>query len=164
MNTSNTYVPKNRLIIGGGIFITGQLAPLLIPIVLSMDIGGGIKTALVGFLMLGIPELAIILSIVVMGKEGFAFLKSKVGRFFRQYGPPDRVSKFRYNVGLVIFSIPLLLGWLLPYFESFVPAYDQYHLWINLGGDAMLLIGLFVLGGDFWEKLRSLFIYDTKQQ
>ena len=31
-----------------------------------------------------------------------------------------------------------------------------------LGGDLLLLASLFVLGGDFWDKIRSLFIYDAK--
>ena len=30
-----------------------------------------------------------------------------------------------------------------------------------VGGDLLLLASFFVLGGDFWDKLRSLFIYDA---
>ena len=162
MKEHNQVLPNNRLIIGGTVFIAGQLSPLLIPWVLSMDIGNGIKTALSGFLMLGVPELAIMLSIIIMGKDGFAFLKNKIGRFFRQYGPPDTVSKTRYNIGLVMFIIPFALGWLLPYFEHLIPWNEEYHLWINISGDVVLIISLFVLGGDFWDKLRNLFINNQK--
>ena len=31
-----------------------------------------------------------------------------------------------------------------------------------LAGDIMLIASLFVLGGDFWDKLRSLFVYDAR--
>jgi len=162
MEEHNQKIPTNRLAIGAAVFVAGQLSPLLIPWVLSMDIGTGIKTALSGFFMLGVPELAIMLSIVIMGKAGFAFLKSKIGRFFKQYGPPDTVSKTRYTIGLFMFIIPFGIGWLLPYFEHLIPWDKTYHLWINISGDILLIISLFVLGGDFWEKLRSLFIYDQK--
>jgi arylsulfatase A-like enzyme len=64
-------IPSNRFIPSTSIFITGQLSPLLIPFVLDSDLGSGIKTALPGFLMLGVPELAIQLSIVIMEKAGF---------------------------------------------------------------------------------------------
>ena len=162
MEETEKNIPSNRLITGAIVFIAGQLSPLLIPVVLSSDLGSGIKTALSGFLMLGVPELAIMLSIVIMGKAGFAFLKSKIGRLFKQYGPPDRVSKTRYTIGLIMFIIPFLIGWLLPYFEHLIPWYDAYHFWINISGDILLIVSLFVLGGDFWEKLRSLFIYNQK--
>jgi len=160
MDAVEKNIPSNRLITGALVFIIGQLSPLLIPFVLNSDLGSGIKTALSGFLMLGVPELAIMLSIVIMGKAGFAFLKSKVGQFFKQYGPPETVSKTRYTIGLLLFIIPFIIGWLLPYFEHLIPRYDEYHLWINIPGDILLVLSLFVLGGDFWEKLRSLFIYN----
>jgi len=162
MDAVEKNIPSNRLITGTLVFIIGQLSPLLIPLVLNSNLGSGIKTALSGFLMLGVPELAIMLSIVIMGKAGFAFLKSKVGQFFKQYGPPETVSKTRYTIGLILFIIPFIIGWLLPYFEHLIPLYEEYHLWINISGDILLIASLFVLGGDFWEKLRSLFIYNQK--
>lgn len=162
MEAIENNIPSNRLITGAIVFVVGQLSPLLIPLVLASDLSGGIKTALSGFLMLGVPELAIMLSIVIMGKAGFAFLKSKVGQLFKQYGPPETVSKTRYTIGLILFIIPFIIGWLLPYFEHLIPWYEEYHLWINISGDILLISSLFILGGDFWEELRSLFIYNQK--
>jgi hypothetical protein len=31
-----------------------------------------------------------------------------------------------------------------------------------VAGDIMFLTGLFVLGGDFWDKLKSLFVYESR--
>lgn len=160
MEETEKNIPSNRLIAGVIVFVVGQMSPLLIPLVLSSDLGSGIKTVLSGILMIGIPELAIMLSVIIMGKAGFAFLKSKIGYFFKQYGPPDTVSKTRYTIGLIMFIIPFAMAWLLPYLEHLIPWYEAYHLWINISGDVLLVISLFVLGGDFWEKLRSLFIYN----
>jgi len=33
---------------------------------------------------------------------------------------------------------------------------------MNLIADFLFIITLFILGGEFWEKLRALFIYDAK--
>ena len=32
---------------------------------------------------------------------------------------------------------------------------------LNLTADFLFIVSLFVLGGDFWEKFRVLFIYDA---
>jgi len=47
----------------------------------------------------------------------------------------------------------------MPYFTSFLLYYENYRLSIIISGDIMLLISLFVLGGEFWGKLQALFIY-----
>jgi hypothetical protein len=34
----------------------------------------------------------------------------------------------------------------------------------KLAADFLFLTGLFGLGGDFWDKLRALFVYDARAQ
>ena len=155
-------IPSGRLIVGGAVLVIGFLSPLLIPLVISMNINPGLKTAISGILMIGFPELAMLLSVIIMGKAGFAYLKVKFGQLFLQYGPPDTVSQTRYHVGLIMFIVPITIGWLLPYFEDLISWYPRHHLWISLGGDALFITSLFILGGDFWEKLKNLFVYNQK--
>jgi hypothetical protein len=38
----------------------------------------------------------------------------------------------------------------------------DYPLALALGGDFILLLSLSVLGGDFWAKIRALFVYSDK--
>ena len=103
-----------------------------------------------------------IIAAAVAGKEGFKYIKSKVFGFLKKHGAPDTVSKARYRFGLVLFSVPLLYGWLLPYFTHLIPSYDENRYLINAAGDIIFLSSLFVLGGNFWDKLRSLFVYGAK--
>jgi hypothetical protein len=35
---------------------------------------------------------------------------------------------------------------------------------IGVAGDLMFIATLFVLGGDFWDKLRALFVHGAKAQ
>ena len=45
---------------------------------------------------------------------------------------------------------------------QYIPDRAENVLNFALIGDLMLICILFVLGGDFWEKLRSLFIHDAR--
>jgi hypothetical protein len=152
-------INKTRMVVGAIIFITGFLAPLTIPLVTRSDLSVAWKTTLSGLLMAGIPELFMVITVAILGKEGFQFLKGKVMNFLKKHGPPQRVSPTRYKIGLVMFSLPLLLAWLLPYLEHHFTAMEPMPMYIHLGGDVLLLISLFVLGGEFWDKIRALFTH-----
>ena len=158
----NPVIPKSRLAIGGIVFIIGFLMPLLVPVVARMNMHMGLKTTISGLLLLGIPELFMLITIAILGKEGYNYLKKKIFGFFKRYGPPQKVSRFRYYLGLVMFCLPFFAGWLLPYIDHLLPGYQEYELYVNIGGDVLLLTSLFVLGGEFWDKIRALFIYKTK--
>ncbi len=161
-NQSKPSPPKDKLVAGAIIFIFGFLSPLFIPLVTTSDLPTGWKAVLSGLLALGIPELFMMIAVAVAGKEGFNYIKSKISRFLKKQGPPDTVGKIRYRVGLVLFLIPIFVGWLLPYFSDIIPFYHANRYIISATGDVILITSFFVLGGDFWDKLRSMFIYGAK--
>ena len=148
----------------GGImlFVLGLLSPLFIPLVTATALPTGWKTALSGLLMLGIPELLWVVAAAIMGKAGFNHIKGKFWGFFKKMAPSDEVSPARYRVGLVMFLLPILFGWVGPYLLQRIPGYENYRFAANLIGDGLLVSSLFVLGGDFWDKLRGLFIHKAK--
>ena len=152
--------PKRSLYIGGFILVLGFLSPLLIPLVLSSNWSDGVKSVVTGLLAFGIPELFMILAVAVMGKEGYQFLRERVRNWVTKISP-DRISIHRYRMGIVLFSIPLILGFLKPYLAYYIPLLDRVPLTATIGMDLMLLISLFVLGGEFWEKLKGLFKYNV---
>ena len=154
--------PLKRLIIGGIVFGVGFLSPLLIPLVIASSLSAGIKALLSGLLALGIPELFMIIAAAILGKPGFSYLKQKIFGWFRKFGPPDKVSLARYRMGLLFFSLPLISGFFIPYLLNIVPFLKENLIYFIITGDMMLLFSLFILGGDFWDKLRSLYIYDSK--
>jgi hypothetical protein len=122
------------------------------------------KTTISGLLMLGIPELFWLVAAAIMGKPGFNYLKAKVLGAFKRYALPESVSRTRYRLGLVMLVIPLLYGWLEPYAFHLLSGYAKHQVFLAITGDLLLLTSLFVLGGEFWDKLRSLFIYEAKAQ
>ncbi|MFK5857198.1 MAG: hypothetical protein QM503_13795 [Bacteroidota bacterium] len=154
--------PKGRLIWGGIVFVSGFLAPLLIPWVLTLEISTSMKSIISGLLALGVPELFMLIAVGILGKDGFQYLKKSIFGWFRKYGPPETVSKTRYIIGLILFSSSILQGLVLPYVWEFVPVIKDNMFYVLISGDVILVLSLFVLGGDFWDKLRSLFVYRSR--
>ena len=151
-----------RFPVGVTIFVAGFAAPLAIPLVTSSDLPTGWKTAIAGGLAVGVPEIMMVLAGAIMGKQGFAELKRRFGRFFAKYGPPEQVGRTRYRVGLAMFTLPLLLGWLAPYLAHHLPGYDSRQLIWAVTGDAIFVASFLVLGGEFWDKLRALFVHGAR--
>lgn len=157
-----TAPPKSRLVFGGLIFILSQLTVLLIPLVAISPLPKTWKTLLSGLLVFGIPDLMIVISIAILGKQGFRYLRSKVTGTLKRYLFPETVTPFRYYIGLTLFILPLILGWIIPYFPTLVPNYESHRFILSFIGDVMLIISFLVLGGNFWDKIRSLFIPSAK--
>jgi hypothetical protein len=146
-----------RFRLGMILFVLGMGCPLLAPLVLALDLGPGLTATLSGGLMLGIPDVLLLAAAAVMGKEGFNYLKDRLYALLRKAAPPQYVGPVRYTVGIVMFVIPLLTGWLFTYLYDFVPFLWEHHILFAVSGDVMFLASLWVLGGDFWDKLAALF-------
>ena len=151
-----------RFRIGFSLFILGFFSPLCIPLVTATNLSTAWKTTLSGLFMLGIPELFWLVAAAIMGKPGFNYIKKKVFGTLKRHALPDKVSRTRYRLGLVMLVIPLLYGWLEPYASPLIPGYEKHHVVLAIAGDVILFASLFVLGGEFWDKLRTLFIYEAK--
>jgi len=137
------------------------LPVFVIPTLAAMGLSAGTVATVSGALIVG-SEILGIVAVAVMGKPGYAFIKNRVFGFIKQYGPPADVGRARYNIGLVMFAMPLIFGWLAPYVADWVPGYRGNELTYAIFGDVLLLVSLFVLGGDFWDKLRGMFVHGAK--
>jgi hypothetical protein len=150
--------PGWRFYSGIILFILGLLSPLFIPLVTATGLSAGWKTALSGLLMLGIPELLWVAAAAIMGKAGFNFIKGKFWGFFKKMAPPNEVGLARYRIGLVMFFLPILFGWLAPYGVHRLPEYEDYRFAANLTGDLLLVSSLLCpFGKPALMKNNSLF-------
>ncbi|MGB5278298.1 MAG: transporter suffix domain-containing protein [Gammaproteobacteria bacterium] len=128
-----------------------------------MPLLGFSATAIATFsgVMVVLAEILLVAGATIAGKDGFAYIKARVFGFLKAYGPPETVSRTRYSIGLVLFALPLFYGWISPYAAHFLSGLEAHTLSLAIAGDVLLLISLIMLGGDFWEKLRSLFIHSA---
>ncbi len=162
MNKNKKNTNRGRLILGSAVLIMGFIAPVFIPLVAATDWSTGVKSVISGLFAFGIPELFMIIAVGIMGKDGFDYIKRFLSIMLRKYGPPDEVSKLRYNIGLVMFILPIVLSIVAPYIGDKIDFYEHHKVIIMVSFHVLLILSLFVLGGDFWEKLRSLFIRRAK--
>ena len=151
-----------RLKLGAGLFGLSIVLPLVgVPLVTALGLSAARTGSISGILLMAAEVLGLC-GVAVVGKSGYGYLKNRVLGFLKRHGPPKQVSRLRYTIGLVMFSVPILFGWLSVYAAEFIPAFTGTPFRYALGGDLLLLASLFVLGGNFWDKLRSLFVYDAE--
>ncbi len=153
-----------RFRLGLTILIVGWLSPLLIPVVTRTSLATEWKTIISGLLAVGIPEVFTVAAIAIMGKSGYSLITERIFGFLKKHGPPDRVSLARYRIGLVMFVLPIVFGWLGPYGAHRIPGYESHRFVVSVIGDVMFVASLFVLGGDFWDKIRALFLHSARAQ
>lgn len=158
---NDAVVRSWRFKVGIALFALGLISPLFVPLVTALDISTKWKTTFSGLLLLGTPEVLWLIAAAVMGKSGFNYIKSKVFGFMQKYLLPETVGPIRYYLGLVMFTLPLVFAWLAPYAQQLLPNISIQTFSWHLGSDLLLLASLFVLGGEFWDKLRALFVYSA---
>lgn len=150
--------PGWRFRVGLGLFALGLFCPVFIPLVAVTRLPTTWKATLSGLLALGLPELLWLAAAAVLGTQGFEVLKSRLFALFKRVAAPREVGPWRHRVGVTLFLVPFLYGWLSPYLEELAPRMGNYRLGLALGGDLLVLVALVVLGGEFWEKLGQLFV------
>ena len=111
---------------------------------------------------MGIPEFIVILAVVCLGKKNLVYIKDKLLAFLRLIKPPGPASRWRYRLGLVMFLLPLIPTYIMAYVPQWLPDDSPQRLYVNLAADFAFLASLFVLGGDFWDKLQALFVHDAR--
>lgn len=157
---SNTKLSKTRLIFGGLVFISGFFSPLLVPVITNTSWSVALKTTISGLLIFGIPELFIVIAIAITGKRGLGFLKKLLYRYLRGFLSKN-VTKLQYRIGLAMIFLPLIVGWLFPYLNDFIVIPQTTKIVISITLDVVMVLGVFIAGEIFWEKFKSIFIYDV---
>lgn len=171
MNRNNGMIDDNKMpevslsgkkiFCGLAVFIVAILSPLFIPLIIQLDISPELKAIISGFLVFGLPEIGILLAVAILGKDGFVYLKSRLLFWLKRTVISTGVSRFRYRFGIILFSTTFFISFLIPYINYFSTApVQKNHYYLNFLLDFLFLISLFILGGNFWDKLRSLFLYD----
>ena len=151
-----------RLTLALALWVGGFFLPLAIPLVTALPLPVATKTALSGLLVFGLPQLLTVIAIAIVGKSGFHYL---IERFFgvaKRLGPPAHVSRLRYRIGLAMLFLPFAVSLLEPYITLLVAREPAPHWVYGAVDDTLFLTSFFVLGGEFWDKVKALFIYEAR--
>lgn len=155
---------KLRFYLGLVFFILAWILPLFGILVAKLNLSLGAKATIIGLLTVGGPELLGLLAVLCLGKENLMHLKNKLLACLKRVKPTALVSRNRYRLGLIMFLLPLIPTYIMAYAPQWLPDHSPQRLYVNLSADFIFLASLFVLGGDFWDKLRALFVYDARAE
>jgi hypothetical protein len=157
-------MPKDwRFRLGVICFVLAFGVHLITVIAAALGASAGTVAAIVGA-NFAINKILLLAAVGLLGKSGFNYVKSVALGVIGRYAPAQTVGPTRYRIGLVLFVIPVLYGWLSPYLAGVMPAIVTHTVAFGIVGDLLLLVSLLVLGGDFWDKLRALFVREAKIQ
>jgi len=153
---------KIRLYLGISLLVLALISPLFGFLVAATDWSTTMKATVIGLLTAGLPEVLSVLAAAVLGKENFVRIKSIALSWLKRLRPTARVSKTRYIVGLIMFLVPLIPTYVMAYTPQWLPDTSSARLYVNIAADCSFIASLFVLGGDFWDKLTALFLYEAR--
>ena len=152
---------NTRLVLGTALLVLGLVMPAGAFFVAATDWPAGLKAAVSGVLLLGL-EVVLLPAVALLGKENYERIVRGAQGLLRSLKPAGNVGRRRYEVGLWLFAGPVAFAWVAGYVPSWLPEGPAARVWLNVGLDLLLLASLFLLGGDFWDKLGALFRHDAR--
>ena len=163
---SSTHVmtapnPGIRLYIGLGVF---ALSFFSLPIGLFLQqfvTEHYMKHIVIGIFWLIAPTMKIT-SVAILGKPSYLYIKYKFQSHFVRIFKTRHESRTRYTIGLIMFVIPVVPTYIMAYAPVLFSSVFSIRLILNISFDVIFIASLFVLGGDFWDKLKALFVFSAK--
>ena len=119
------------------------------------------RAVILGFFWVNGP-LWKILGIAVMGKVSYYYIVEHLKYRYKHIAGLKPVGKKRYYTGLFMFTLPFVPSYVMAYAPHLLPELAMFRVYLNIFFDLVFLSSLFVLGGDFWDKLRALFNYNAR--
>jgi hypothetical protein len=150
-----------RLKLGIAFIVGGNLLFFTSAWIAWMPWSASFKAMLWGVLFFA-PEAGTLIGVALMGKENFERFKAVFFRFLGRVKPAGNVSRWRHYIGLVMFFTPLVPTYLQAYKPEWLPDTSALRWQVKLVADAIFIASLFVLGGDFWDKLHGLFLWEAR--
>jgi hypothetical protein len=132
-----------------------------VPIITASPLSTSAQATVSGIVVFVGPKIGVLAAIAILGKPGFNYLKRKVFGFLK---PPAEVGPVRYRIGIVMFVAAMLFGLMERYVGYFMANAIAPEIRSSIAIDVLLVASILVLGGDFWDKIRALFIREAKAQ
>lgn len=161
-STEQPVLARWRMVTAIVLMVFSLCSAAFVPLVFLLPLSAALKTSISSLLVFGIPQAVMLLAVALVGKTGFVFLKGMIFARVKRLAPAQTVTPTRYRIGLVLFILPFLLAFVTPYAPQMLPGYGSFARYYGASGDLMLVLSFFVLGGDFWDKIRALFLHDAR--
>ncbi len=176
-NSNKNWRYRLGLTLFFGAFPIFFATPVVIPM---LGLSTGESAALIGGILLAV-EVLWLASIPFLGKEGFKVVKQRTFGWFKLSSAPVSRPRHQFGVTLLLGSILLdvLLNLIMVGTDFLVQGADvptkqllglsfsqQATVYITIQAltTVGIVVALFVLGGDFWERLKKAFEWPGQSQ
>jgi len=150
-----------RFYAGMAAMVLSVIMPLCAVFVPVLGLPMAQAALLAGVLVAGGPEVLCILAVALLGKDTFKYFAHRAKSAFRHAVLDRPASKARYYVGLTIILVSWLPAYLYAYFPGIMPGGDA-RIYILAAMDLAFVASVSLMGGEFWEKVRRIFVYEGK--
>lgn len=150
-----------RFYLGIGALALSIIMPIFALFVPLLGLSVAQSALVVGLLIGGGPEVMALIAVALLGKATFRYLLHSVKSFFRAKVLEKPASKGRYYFGLMINITSWIPLYLYGYLPAIMPGGDM-RIYILAAADLSFVASMFVMGGEFWEKIRKIFVWEGK--
>lgn len=150
-----------RLIAGVSLLILSCLLPLCALVVPLLGLSVAESALVGGMLVAGAPEILILIAIALLGRQNFDRIVGAAKKFFFTTFFSTPVSRTRYYVGLAISILSFVPLYVAGYASSWMPPGDA-RIFVLASADLAFVLSVFIMGGEFWEKFRRLFVWEGR--
>ena len=153
--------PRTRLKLGIALAVGGNVLFFTSAWIAWMPWSASFKALLWSILFFA-PEVGTLAGAAIMGKENYERFKTTVFAWIGKVKPAGNIGPVRHNIGLVMFFAPLVPTYIQAYKPEWLPDSSSWRWQVKIVADAIFVGSLFVLGGDFWDKLGALFVREKR--
>lgn len=150
-----------RFVAGVSVLGLSMLLPLAALVVPFLGLPVAQSALIAGALVAGAPEVLMLLAVALLGRQNFDRIVAAAKRFLFTAFFSTPVSRGRYYAGLAICLLSFIPLYVAGYVPSWMPA-GHGRIAILASADLAFILSFFVMGGEFWEKFRRLFVWEGK--
>jgi hypothetical protein len=141
--------------------VLAVVMPLCALVVPMLGLSTTQSALLAGVLLAGGPEVLCILAVALLGKDTFRYFTHRVMTALRRAVIDQPASKARYYTGLVVILLSWLPAYIYAYSPTLMPGGDE-RIYVLAAMDLAFVVSVFLMGGEFWEKVRRIFVYEGR--
>ena len=109
-------------------------------------------------LFVGGPEALTLVAVALLGKETLRYFTYRIKKALWGIVMERPVSKVQYYFGLALFLASILPLYIYGYFPGLLPEGERTY--ILVAADLTFIISMFIMGGEFWEKIQRVFVWE----
>lgn len=150
-----------RFVAGVSVLVLAMVLPLAALFIPLLGLPATQSALIGGALVAGAPEVLILLAVALLGRQNFDLIVGAAKKYFFTTFFSTPVSRERYYVGLAICLLSIVPLYVAGYMPSWMPA-DSGRIALLAMADLAFILSFFIMGGEFWEKVRHLFVWEGK--